>query len=121
MPSRGFATAAILISIALACLALARRMERDRRLLATLREHRAFDCEKAVPLDSLSPEQKETAESLAETGVIAIRRGSSGKAGCYLVQSQVPLFRRKRTRLAVIGAMGALALAVVVAILILRR
>jgi len=121
MPSRGFATAAILIVIALTCLAVVRRMERDRRLLATLREHRAFDVENSVPLDSLSPELKETAESLALAGVIAIRRGSTGKAGCYLVQSEVPVFRRKRTRLALVGAIGALALAVVVAILILRR
>jgi len=121
MPSRGFATAAILIVIALACLASLRRMERDRRLLATLREHRAFDFENAIPLDRLSAEQKESAESLAQAGVIAIRRGTTGRAGCYLVQSEVPVFRRKRTRLALVGAIGALAVAVLVAVLILRR
>jgi len=96
-------------------------MERDRRLLATLRRHRAFDFENAVPLDSLSPEQKESAESLSQTGVIAIRRGATGRAACYMVQSEVPVFRRKRTRLALVGAIGALALAVVVALFILRR
>src|SRR5262249_55603571 len=112
MPSRGFATAAILIIIALTCLAVVRRMERDRRLLATLRVHRAFDLENAVALDSLSPEQKESAESLAQAGVIAILKGATGRAACYLVESEVPVFRRKRARLALVGAIGALALAV---------
>jgi hypothetical protein len=121
MPSRGFATAAILIVIALACLAVVRRLERDRRLLAILREHRAYDFDNAVALDSLDPEQRESAESLTKAGVIAIRRGPTGKAECYLVQSEVPIFRRKRTRLALVGAIGALALAVFVALVILRR
>jgi hypothetical protein len=121
MPSRGFATAAILIIIALACLSVVRRMERDRRILATLRERRAFDFANAVPLDSLSPELRDSAESLAQAGVITIGKGATGRAACYLVQSEVPVFRRKRTRLALVGAIGALALAVVVALLILRR
>ena len=41
MPGRGFASAAALIAIALACLAITRKLERERRLLAKLRKRAA--------------------------------------------------------------------------------
>ena len=116
MPTRGFVTAAILIFIALSCLAAVRRLERDRRLLTKLRQHGAYDFQSAVPLNSLNADDRDSAESLAQASVVAISENR-----CYLVQSEVSVFRRKRTRLALSGALGALIVAILVAILILRR
>jgi hypothetical protein len=40
---------------------------------------------------------------------------------CYIQPGHVPAFRRKRTRLAISGALGAVLLAGLIAMLILRR
>jgi spore maturation protein SpmB len=116
MPGRGFATALLLILIALACVAGVRRIERDRRLLAKLRVHGALGPETALRLDRLNTDERDCAENLTRAGVLSL----SGNR-VYIVQSQAGAFRRRRTRLALSGALIALILAVFVAVLILRR
>ncbi len=116
MAGRGFATALILILIALACLAGVRRIERDRRLMAKLRTHGAFGPQSALSLERLSADEQDCVATLSQAGVVAIERNR-----CYIVQAQLTMFSRKRTRVAVSGAFVALVLAVLVAILILRR
>lgn len=93
-----------------------RRLERERRFMARLRNAAAFDASTGVPLDTLSADDADTAAGLAEAGVVAIQRNR-----CYIVQSRISMFRRKRTRAALAGAFVALLLAVLVAIVILRR
>jgi hypothetical protein len=116
MPGRGFFTAATLIAIALACLTVVRKLERERRLLGKLRARGAVDLHNAVPLDGLNDDDRDAAESLAVAGVLSIRRNH-----CHIQQTQLATFRRKRVRLALSGALGALMLAGLVAVLILRR
>jgi hypothetical protein len=116
MPGRGFASALLLILIALACLAGLRRIERDRRLMSKLRDAGALDPASALPLGKLNPDDVDSAAALAHAGVVAINRDR-----CYIVQSQITMFRRKRTRGALAGAFAALILVVLVAIVILRR
>ena len=116
LPTRGLVAAAILIFIALSCVAAVRRLERDRRILTLLRERGAYDVQTAVRLGALSPDERDSAESLAQAGVIAIRENR-----CYLLRSQVNTFRSKRIRLALSGALGALLIAILLALLILRR
>ena len=114
--SRGFATALLLALIALSCIAVSRRLERERRLIATLRARQAIGAERALPLDRLSADERDTARDLMATGVV---RGDGTR--CYLDPATLSGFRRKRTRLALAGAGGALALALVTAWLVLRR
>jgi hypothetical protein len=116
MPGRGFASALLLILIALACLAGMRRIERDRRFMAKLRDAGALDPATAVALDKLNPDELDTATALTQAGVVATERNR-----CYIVQSRITMFRRKRTRVALAGAFVALVLVLLVAILILRR
>ena len=116
MPGRGFATALLLILIALACLAGVRRVERDRRLMSKLRGARAFDPHSAMPLSGLSPDDQDSAAGLVQAGVLAIERNR-----CYIVQSQLTMFRRKRTRVVLATGFVALLIAVLVAVMILRR
>jgi hypothetical protein len=112
LPGRGLASAAALIAIALACLTVTRKLERERRLLAKLRRRGALDSGRGgLALDELSED-----ESLAATGVLEI------------VQQRVSIrtvelgtFRRKRLRLMVMGGFGAFLLACLVAVLILRH
>ena len=116
MAGRGFATALLLILIALGCLAGMRRVERDRRLMARLRSARAYDPHSGVPLSGLSEDDQDSAAGLAQAGVVAIEQNR-----CYIVQSQLSMFRRKRTRVVLAGGFTALLLAVLVAIMVLRR
>ncbi len=116
MPGRGFATALLLILIALACLAGVRRIERERRLLGKLRAHAAVDLDSALPLERLSPDERDSAEMLSRAGVVSIQGNR-----CFTVQSQLSMFRSKRTRVALSAAFVALAVAVLVSFLILRR
>jgi hypothetical protein len=114
--SKGFASAAALIGIALTCLAISRRFERERRLLAKLRARGAVDLRNDVPLGELSEDERDAAESLTTAGVLGIRQNR-----CYIRGVESTTFRRKRLRLVVSGAFGALVLACLVALLILRR
>ena len=69
-----------------------------------------------VPLRELTEDERDCAESLAIAGVLTIRQN-----GCYLRSTEMPVFRRKRVRLALSGGFAALILALVVAVLILHR
>jgi hypothetical protein len=110
--SRGFASAAALIAIALACLAITRKLERERRLLAKVRKRGAG----GIALAELTDDERDAAESLASVGVLDIQQE---RASIRTVE--LAAFRRKRMRLMVMGGFGAFLLACLVALLILRR
>jgi hypothetical protein len=106
---RGFVTAFLLILIALACLTVARRIERERRLIAKLRSRDAYDAARALDAQQLDADERDTAADLAQAGVL---RGGSAH---YLDVESLATFRRKRVRFAVSGALMALAVAALVA------
>ena len=112
MPGRGFASAAALIAIALACLAITRKLERERRLLAKLRTRAAA----GITLTELTDDERDAAESLAAAGVLDIQHQR-----VTVRTVELGVFRRKRMRLMVMGGLGAFLLACLVALLILRR
>ena len=112
MPGRGFASAAALIAIALACLAITRKLERERRLLAKLRKRGAA----GIVLAELTDDERDAAESLAAAGVLDIQHQRA-----TIRTVELGVFRRKRMRLMVMGGFGAFLLACLVALLILRR
>jgi hypothetical protein len=106
------ASAAALITIALACLVITRKLERERRLLAKLRKRGAT----GITLTELTDDERDAAESLAATGVVEIRQER-----VFIRTMELTAFRRKRMRLMVMGGFGAFLLACLVALLILRR
>ena len=110
MPGRGLASAAALIAIALACLTVTRKLERERRLLAKLRRRGE------IPLNELSEDERDAAESLATAGVLEIQRQRVS-----IKTVELGAFRKKRLRLMVTGGFGAFLLACLVALLILHR
>ena len=116
MPGRGLLAVACLVFIALCCISVVRKLERERRLLRKLRGRGAVDAGSPVPLRELSEDERDCAQLLAIAGVLTIRQN-----GCYLRSIEVPVFRRKRVRLALSGGFVALVLAVVVVVLILHR
>ena len=116
MPGKGLVSAAALIAIALACLTVTRKLERERRLLAKLRKRGAVDPASAIALDDLTDDERDAAESLARSGVLEIRQRR-----CSIRGVELGVFRRKRQRLMVMGGFGAFLLACLVAVLILRR
>jgi hypothetical protein len=75
-----------------------------------------MDAGSSVPLRELIEDERDCAESLAIAGVLTIRHDR-----CYLRSTEMPVFRRKRVRLALSGGFAALVLALVVAVLILHR
>ena len=113
---RGLLVVACLVFIALSCISLVRKLERERRLLRKLRARGALDSSSAVPLRDLNEDEKDCAQSLASAGVLTIHHN-----GCYVRSGELPLFRRKRVRLALSGGVAALILAAAVAVLILHR
>ena len=133
MPGRGLVSATALIAIALACLTVTRKLERERRLLRKLRKRGAVEPGWALPLDELTDDERDAAASLANSGLLEISKragtlGQRGPTGDSLARSVVFIrtgelrgFRQKRMRLLVMGGFGALLLAVLVALLILRR
>jgi hypothetical protein len=117
LPGRGLASAAALIAIALACLTVTRKLERERRLLAKLRRRGAIDSSGAgIALDELSEDERDAAESLAAAGVLEL-----AQKRVSIRTVELGTFRRKRLRLMVVGGFGAFLLACLVAVLILRR
>jgi Flp pilus assembly protein TadB len=106
---RGFATAFCLILIALTCIAIAKRLERERRLLRKLRENGT------ISLDAMSENERDTAESLRHAGVLRMDRDRG-----YVQPAGLQEFRRKRVRFALSGALVALVLALLVAVVLLR-
>ncbi len=113
---RGLISATALIVIALACLTVTRKLERERRLLRKLRKLGAVDAAWAIDLDELSEDERDAAHSLDAAGVVGIQRKR-----CFIRPVELGAFRRKRLRLLVMGGFGAFLLACLVAVLILRR
>jgi hypothetical protein len=116
LPGKGLVSAAALIAIALACLTVTRKLERERRLLAKLRRKGAVEPGWALPLEELTDDERDAADSLAASGVLEIRQRRA-----HIRPVELGLFRRKRQRLMILGGLGAFLLAVLVAVLILRR
>ena len=116
MPGRGLLAVACLVFIALCCSCVVRKLERERRLLRKLRGLGAIDTGRSMPLRGLTDDERDCAQSLATAGVLTIRQN-----GCYLRSAELPVFRRKRMRLALSSGLAALVLAFVVAVLILHR
>ena len=116
LPGRGLLTVACLVFLALGCLSVVRRLERERRLLRKLRACGAFDAGTAYPLNDLTEDERDCARSLSTAGVLSLR-----EYGCYVRSGELPLLRRKRVRLALSGGLAALVLAVILAVLILHR
>ena len=114
MPGRGLLAVACLVFIALCCISVLRKLERERRLLRKL--HGREDAGSPVGLRELTEDERDCAEALAIAGVLTIRQ-----SGCYLRSTEMPVFRRKRVRLALSGGFAALVLALVVAVLLLHR
>jgi hypothetical protein len=113
---RGLITVACLVTIALCCISVVRKLERERRLLRKLRARGAVDAQSAVPLRELTEDERDCARSLGTAGVLTIWGD-----GCYLRTGELRVFRRKRVRLALSGGAAALLLALMVAVLILHR
>ena len=116
MPGRGLLAGACLVFIALCCVSVLRKLELERRLLQKLRGQGALDDGRPMLLCELSDEERDCAQSLASAGLLTIQGD-----GCYLRSTELPVFRRKRVRLALSGGFAALILALVVAVLILHR
>jgi hypothetical protein len=116
LPGRGLLAVACLVVIALACLSVVRKLERERRLLRKLRGRAGTDESRPVPLDDLTEDERDCAQSLAMAGVLTIQQNK-----CYLRRSELPAFRGKRVRLALSGGFAALLLAILVAVLVLHR
>jgi len=132
LPGRGIVSAAALIAIALACLTVTRKLERERRLLAKLRKQAgrpAAGCGSGarssgggpsgapgIRLDELREDERATAESLAMSGVLEIQHGRVS-----IKAVELGAFRKKRLRLMVTGGFGAFLLACLVALLILHH
>jgi hypothetical protein len=113
---RGFATASLLILIALACIAIARRFEKERRLIAKLNQAKAFDPSCGVRVSELSEDERHTVSDLTSAGVL---RGHGNVR--YIERAALASFKLKRIFLAISSALAALAIAVGIAFLILKR
>lgn len=70
----------------------------------------------SVPLRDLTEDERDCARSLAQAGVLTIERNE-----CYVRSAELPVFQRKRVRLALSGGVIALILALFVGVLILHR
>jgi len=135
LPGRGLVSAAAIIAVALACLTVTRKLERERRLLRKLRKQGAVEPGWAIPLSELTDDERDAAITLANSGVLEIGKhpgratgqgvpaGDSlaGRSVVFIRTGELGGFRRKRLRLVVMGGFGALLLAVLLALLILRR
>jgi hypothetical protein len=108
---RGFATAALLVLIALTCIAIAKRFEGERRMIRKLRRLEAG----SIPLEGLNEDERDTLERLRAAGVLRMDRSTG-----YVDAHALKAFKAKRVRFAISGALIALGLAVVVAVAVLR-
>jgi hypothetical protein len=113
MGGRGFATAALLILVALTCIAIAKRLEGERRMIRMLRDRRAS--EKGIHLDDLDEGERDTFDRLRAAGVARMDRSRG-----YINAEALRTFKGKRMRFALTGAMCALLLAMVIAYVILH-
>jgi hypothetical protein len=115
LAGRGFATAALLVLVALTCIAIAKRLEGERRMIRKLRELRATDAPRSVPLDGLSEGERDTLERLRQAGVLRMDRSRG-----YIDPDALKAFKGKRMRFALAGALMALALATLIVVVVLR-
>ena len=116
LAGRGLATAAIIFLLALACTVIARRLGRERRLVARLRARGAVDAAHALPLDAMEDAEREAALDLQAAGVVAVAHDR-----CHLVAPAPSSFRRRRVRLAFTGAVAAAVLLAAFLAVILAR
>jgi hypothetical protein len=112
LPGRGLLAVACLVLIALSCISVVRTLERERRLLRKLRAQGIGP----VPMRDLTDDERDCAKSLARAGALTIEQNR-----CYVRSAELPVFQRKRVRLALSGGVIALLFALVVAVLILHR
>jgi hypothetical protein len=112
---RGFATAALLILVALTCIAIGKRLEGERRMLRKLRELREGDSDRAIPLNGLDEVERDTLDRLRAAGVVRME-GSRAHINPEALRN----FKGKRVRFALTGALIALVLAILVARFVLR-
>jgi hypothetical protein len=110
LAGRGFFTAVCLILIALTCIAFAKRMERERRLLRKLREN-----DGKVSFADLTDDERDTAEALRAAGVLRKERDRG-----YVQPDALRIFKQKRIRFALSGALIALVFAIALAVILLR-
>ena len=117
LAGRGFATAALLILVALTCIAIAKRLEGERRMIRKLRELRADGPQAARPinLDGLNDVERDTLERLREAGVLRMDRSRG-----YIDPAALKAFKGRRLRFALTGALTALVLALLIAAILLR-
>ena len=115
MGGRGFATAALLILVALTCIAIAKRLEGERRMIRKLRELRASDSNESIRLDDLDDVERDTLDRLRTAGVVHMDRTRG-----YINPEALRTFKGKRMRFALTGAMLALLLAMAIAYIVLH-
>ena len=115
MGGRGFATAALLILVALTCIAIAKRLEGERRMIRKLRELRASDSNESIRLDDLDDVERDTLDRLRAAGVVRTDRTRG-----YINPEALHTFKSKRMRFALTGAMLALLLAMAIAYIVLH-
>ena len=115
MGGRGIATAALLILVALTCIAIAKRLEGERRMIRKLRELRATDGHRSIPLDELNEVERDTLDRLHAAGVVRMDRSRG-----YINPEALRTFKGKRMRFALTGAMLALFLAMAIAYFVLH-
>ena len=115
MGGRGFATAALLILVALSCIAIAKRLEGERRMIRKLRELRASDSNDSIRLDDLDEVERDTFDRLRAAGVVRMDRARG-----YINPDALRSFKGKRMRFALTGAMLALLVAMAIAYIVLH-
>jgi hypothetical protein len=113
MGSRGIATAALLILVALTCIAIAKRLEGERRMIRMLREQRAN--QQGIPLNDLDEVERDTLDRLRAAGVVRMDRSRG-----YINPEALRTFKGKRMRFAITGAMFALLVAMAIAYIVLH-
>jgi len=115
LAGRGFATAASLILIALTCIAIAKRLESERRMIRRLQQLEATDSSSSIPLEGLSDVERDTLDRLHEAGVLRIDHTRG-----YIDPEALKAFKGKRLRFAITGAVMGLTLAILIAVVVLR-
>lgn len=115
LAGRGFATAALLILVALTCIAIAKRLESERRMIRRLRQLRAGDGPQSVSLEGLNEAERDTLERLRSAGVLRMERNRG-----YIDPEALRTFKAKRMRFALSGALIALGLGIAIVVAVLR-
>jgi hypothetical protein len=113
--SRGLATLFVLVLLALVCIAMLRRVERERRVIRDLRNRAAFDATRAVRGKSWSQDDHDTADDLTAAGIVQTVGGAR-----YLDRARYTTWRRRRVRLALGGVLTAALLAALVVVVVIR-